>query len=374
MNGQWIGEYSGTNSGLLVLDLDDAGAHYDGSASALDYDPQLPPTFANFLLAPVPKGKSEFDLRLPLLPIDRVSGTATTWEEVRRHYPSDVAVPEYAETHWKVRGDQIELSWRTNAETYGSGIVHKSKGYLPSELLPLPEIKTWEEFRRFARELEPNRYVFRGQRSNKWRLRTSFHRSGRSSLVKFMAQDIPVLHRHLSGMMTQYLDIRDPLQNAAFYNLVQHHGYPTPLLDWTYSPFIAAYFAYKGAPRTDTKLEERVRLFVFDKVRWCQEFETIALVTSPKLHFTVLEPLALNNPRVVPQQSVSSVTNIEDIETYIAVREKGVGKQYLRAIDLPVSERNSVMQELSLMGITAGSLFPGIEGACEQVRERFFRA
>ncbi len=30
------------------------------------------------------------------------------------------------------------------------------------------------------------------------------------------------------------------------------------------------------------------------------------------------------------------------------------------------------MHELSLMGITAGSVFPGFEGACEQIRERYF--
>ena len=49
MNGQWIGPYSGTNQGLLVVDLDDAGDQYDGSASALNSNAQLPPTFANFI-------------------------------------------------------------------------------------------------------------------------------------------------------------------------------------------------------------------------------------------------------------------------------------------------------------------------------------
>jgi hypothetical protein len=30
------------------------------------------------------------------------------------------------------------------------------------------------------------------------------------------------------------------------------------------------------------------------------------------------------------------------------------------------------MRELGYMGITAGSLFPGIDGACEELRERNF--
>ena len=87
---------------------------------------------------------------------------------------------------------------------------------------------------------------------------------------------------------------------------------------------------------------------------------------------TMLEPLTTNNPRVLPQQSISSVTNVDDLETYVDQLEKRDGKSYLSAIDLPVSERQVVMQELALMGITAGSLFPGLDGACLQLKERFF--
>jgi hypothetical protein len=46
--------------------------------------------------------------------------------------------------------------------------------------------------------------------------------------------------------------------------------------------------------------------------------------------------------------------------------------QFLRIVDLPKIERPNVMKELSVMGITAGSLFPGFDGACEELRERFF--
>jgi hypothetical protein len=44
----------------------------------------------------------------------------------------------------------------------------------------------------------------------------------------------------------------------------------------------------------------------------------------------------------------------------------------LRAVDLPMLDRPKVMEELRFMGITAGSLFPGLDGACEEMTEQNF--
>jgi hypothetical protein len=85
---------------------------------------------------------------------------------------------------------------------------------------------------------------------------------------------------------------------------------------------------------------------------------------------TIIEPLAINNVRVVPQQSISLVTNVEDLEKYIQENEHA--RKATFAIDLPAEERPTVIRELDLMGINAGSLFPGLDGACDQLRERFF--
>jgi len=60
------------------------------------------------------------------------------------------------------------------------------------------------------------------------------------------------------------------------------------------------------------------------------------------------------------------------MEKYIHEREVAQGATYLSAIDLPAGERKAVIRELDLMGINAGSLFPGLDGACGQLRERFF--
>jgi hypothetical protein len=156
---------------------------------------------------------------------------------------------------------------------------------------------------------------------------------------------------------------------------VQHHGYPTPLLDWTYSPYVAAFFAYRGI--SDEKAmqsmpDAKVRIFAFNQELWKSDFNQLAQLLPAGPHLSVSEFLALENERMIPQQAASTITNIDDIESYIVSKESP-DKQYLFAIDLPIKDRKKVIQELEYMGITAGSLFPGLDGACEELRERNFR-
>ena len=189
--------------------------------------------------------------------------------------------------------------------------------------------------------------------------------------MKFMGQDVPALHRHLSGLTTHHFNLSNALDYAAFLNLAQHHGYPTPMLDWTQSPFVAAYFAFKDLRRNNISANEHVRILILDTKAWAIN-ERAQVLMPGFLHMTLLEPLALNNPRVIPQQSVSVVTNVDDLEFYISRVGASNGQEYIRAIDLPASEWRTVMQDLTLMGITAGSLFPGLDGACLQLKERYF--
>jgi hypothetical protein len=66
------------------------------------------------------------------------------------------------------------------------------------------------------------------------------------------------------------------------------------------------------------------------------------------------------------------MSNVDDIETHIRLVEEIRATTYLEAIDLPARDRQGVMDELALMGVTAGSLFPGLDGACESLRELNF--
>src|SRR5260370_38317837 len=105
-------------------------------------------------------------------------------------------------------------------------------------------------------------------------------------------------------------------------------------------------------------------------MQWCLDFGQITNMSARWQHFSILEPAAIENERMVPQQALSSFTTVDDIETYIRSKEDIRGKLYLEFIDLPLRERDHVFLELRLMAVTRGPLFRGLDGACDTLSER----
>jgi hypothetical protein len=90
MNGQWSGSYSGTNSGLLVMDLDDMDTHYEGRVFAYDDTPALPGTFA---FIKTPDKRSSFQLSVDFLPVDPRTGVRQrfgTYRTLQRTGPTRI--------------------------------------------------------------------------------------------------------------------------------------------------------------------------------------------------------------------------------------------------------------------------------------------
>ena len=365
MKGNWTGSFQGTNTGQIVVEMDDRGDHFQGCAYAYDDTKELPRIFARIVTQ---SKRRKQKLEAPLAFLDPRSGEPCHWGQIAGLYQSNVAVPTSAQIEVEWDRKFLRLKWRTNIGTHGHAELARNKVEETSEIVPEP-IDTWADFKNRVLALEPLKYAFRGQ-SKRWRLRTPFHRTGRGDLQRFFNEDVIVLHRHLSARTDHLFNLSDPLQYAAFLNLAQHHGYPTPLLDWTYSPFVAAYFAYRRAPGRRIA-DNKVRILMLDKAKWCEHFDPVTTVTVRWPHFSIVEPLPIANERLVPQQALSSFTTVDDIESYIRSKEQP-DSVYLRAFDLPSSDHGTALRELSMMGIGAGSLFPGLDGICEEIRARFF--
>ena len=369
MKGQWIGEFGGTNAGKAILNIDDLGDRFACTAYVLDADKKIPSVAAYFETED--KG-AQFECQAKLIaPIDPRTGMVSVWSVVEELYPG-YAIPESAGVTGTWDQHNLTLDAVTSINTSISLKATRSDPEEPSALDA--KVVDWDGFKSIVATLKGGSSIFRGQ-CRPYRLRTAFHRRGRYNLGRFLSQDIQTLHRLLSARTTHVFNLEIPKENGAFFNLVQHHGYPTPLLDWTYSPYVAIFFAFRDISRGDAhsaSVEDNVRVHSFDMASWRDDYKHMDYLATADLHLSIGEFMAIENERMVAQQAVTTVTNVDDIEAYIGRKEAEAGKIYLRAVDIPVKCRDEIVKELSFMGITAGALFPGIDGTCEDLKERFF--
>ncbi|MBI5602332.1 MAG: FRG domain-containing protein [Deltaproteobacteria bacterium] len=363
MKGQWIGRFEGDVEGQIIANIDDLGKTYGGAVFFLPEKQGLPASAAYFETT---DKKAKSACKALTVPIDPITSQPTAWENIQKLFPG-VAHSKEAVVEIQFEKNRLHLKAKTDLGTKVESSIARNPPTDTSDIKGA--VKTWEEYKAFVSKLAGQKNIFRGQRTP-WKLRTAFHRRGRYNLTRFLNVDIPLLYRHLSARTSHVFNMEIPNENGAFLNLVQHHGYPTPLLDWTYSPYVAAFFAFRGMAKTNKN--EVVRVYIFDQERWRRDWSQVIVLNVPFLHMSIIEFLAIENERLIPQQSATTVTNIDDIESYVRDKEVLQKCTYLTAIDMPGAERNEVMQELSFMGITAGSMFPGLDGACEELRERMF--
>jgi hypothetical protein len=369
LKGQWITRYTGTNAGVAVLDFDECEDHFAGTGIAWEDNSSLPSSMVTIVTPSKSTTHHLKDVRVTAL--DGYGNIMSQDSLQNLQKTIGLVMPSTVDLDLQLKGGSLSIGWKSSIGTFGTGVAvaTKTRGGLPSDLRPTA-IRGWEGFKRTVNSLEQKRYIYRGQEDSRWRLRSSFRRAGRADFNRYSLNDINDLQKTFSALTQHAFNLADRLHFAAFINLAQHHGYPTPMLDWTWSPYVAAFFAFRNVKAIGNS-RRKVRVYKLDSVEWNKLYRADK-IAPVRPNLTIIDALAFGNTRAIPQQSLSLISNVDDIETHIDNVERQHGKRYLEVFDLPASNRSYVMRELPLMGITAGSLFPGLDGACESLRERNF--
>lgn len=156
--------------------------------------------------------------------------------------------------------------------------------------------------------------------------------------------------------------------------LAQHHGLPTRLLDWTYNPYVAAWFAV-GRPPLPSQRPGVIWIHVPDStdlVSLSERHKKSPLeVFRPRERPVVFEPRHVT-PRIRAQDGLFTVQQYnERHRKFRASDEVGSHRWCMTKAIVPTKYFSRMCDELNLVGVNASSLFPDLDGLARKISDAY---
>lgn len=225
--------------------------------------------------------------------------------------------------------------------------------------------------------------VYHGARSADQPLLTSLDRLGGTRPPHTKAHLEAHILRNFVRHSRPYLPA-DPTNEWELLVIAQHHGVPTRLLDWSYSPLVAAHFATRHpsppGPRAIWRLDWPRLHAAFRLPRLALLIEDLQHLFRPEGAFTpgrlfdgaippfacMIEPPALDT-RVVMQAAVFTLCSDTSQSFDAFLREQGLAGTLTRVV-IPDGAVARIRDQLDLAAVDDRRLFPGLDGVAAALR------
>jgi len=269
-------------------------------------------------------------------------------------------------------------------------------------------IKSWEDCRKLLSYLTT--WVFRGQSNSLWPLQTTLERG--AILNNLDIREIPEFEKKIIEKFKRrafnYIEKLPEKENTLeWLSLMQHHGAPTRLLDFSYSYYVALFFSIEQALQDSAVFclnkdliykeglkTEKWRGLEDDYAYGTKEYCNYVLneqILSPLV--MLVEPYNLHE-RLSRQQGLFAIpfegrqafeynlsltvnryqkalpisNKIEEYNDLLSLLNQ---ECVLFKVIIPKDFHNEIRKELKLMNITSETLFPGIDGFAKSLNSEF---
>jgi hypothetical protein len=268
------------------------------------------------------------------------------------------------------------------------------------------DVHSWDDFVKFIQPYKTeDKWIYRGTK-DVGGLKTSIERICDSWEIPY--DKLPEIEKRIirdfQRRYPQSAPNHFPYEDTFWWlSLMRHHGAPTRLLDWTYSPYVAAYFALEkmlskeegkerkgvvwiiGRNWLDTESQKKITKICKKKKCNAHKFiqslkdsqpsalNQLFIEWNQKDSFVcVLNPWQLHDRLAIQQGIFLCHVNIEHpFETNLKNMKDSDQNVIKVNLHLATSDLEKAFNELYRMNITHATLFPGLDGYAHTFNTRF---